>query len=135
MARYLTVVAAGWVLLGAGGVYYGRLKGVPEPFLWPLLAAFLVEFAFYILPGFEKLRDSLADRLPVLTFASLLTVSGLIPYLICSLGTGQFHGVMFARLAALIAVVCFWYVFRRPSVASDIAMLALLAVVLLTKFF
>ncbi|MBI1789735.1 MAG: CPBP family intramembrane metalloprotease [Acidobacteria bacterium] len=132
---YLLTLGIGWILLAAAGLYYARLKGVPAPFVAPLLAAFLVEYAFYLLPGFERLRRELRERLPILWFCGLLALSALAPYLIYSLGAGQFYIDRFGRLAILVGALSFWYVFRRPTKTADLAVLALVAAALLTRLF
>jgi len=77
----------------------------------------------------------LSDHVPPRTIASGLALSALAPYLIYSLGTGQFRAVAFARLGALVLVVSFWYLFRLPSRSSDLALLGLVAAALVIRFF
>jgi len=96
-----------------------------------VLAAFLIEYSFYLVPGFEPLRERLAGpRLPW-----LLTASALVPYLLYSLGTGQFSWLSLARLAALALAVSFWYVVLPASPVTDVGLVCLLAAVLLHKYF
>jgi len=135
LARYVLAVAAGWVLLGTAGVYYARSRSIALPVALPLIAAFLLEYAFYLVPGLERLRQWLVDRLPVVPYATLLMVSALAPYLVYSLPTGCFDRLAFARLFVLTGALCFWYVFRRPSLTADLAVLVLLAAVLVAKVF
>ncbi len=47
----LAVLLAGWVALAAAGVFYARTKGIAAFVAWPVIAAFLVEYAFYLIPG------------------------------------------------------------------------------------
>ncbi len=101
----------------------------------PIVAAFLVEYVFYLIPGFEKLREWLADRIPVRALAGSMALSALAPYLIYSLPTGQFHAAMFTRLAAWVLVVCFWYVWQRPSPVADCCVLAMFVAPLIGRFF
>ncbi|MGH9662343.1 MAG: lysostaphin resistance A-like protein [Bryobacteraceae bacterium] len=135
MRAYSLAVALGWIALAAAGVYYARLKNVPAAIAAPLVAAFLVEYALYLVPGFERVRRGLAEKLPVLALAAALVASGLAPYLIYSLATGQFHPVALLRLFVLLAAISFWYVFREPRLSSDLAIVALLAAILLLKLF
>ena len=117
--------------LTAAGLAYARAKDIPAWAALPVLAAFLIEYPFYLAAGFAAVRDRLAGpRLPW-----LLTGSALAPYLIYSIGTGQFRLEACAQLAVLAAIISFWYVVLPRGVLTDLAYLALLAVVLLRKFF
>ena len=89
--NFLAAVGAGWILLLAAGVYYARLKHIPFALAAPLLAAFLLEYVFYLAPGFEDLRHWLAGRFPPRMLALLFAVSALAPYLLYSLAAGQFR--------------------------------------------
>jgi hypothetical protein len=131
---FLTVLI-GWIALAAAGAYLARVKGIPPATAVPLIAAFLLEYAFYLVPGFAPLREWLSDRIPPRRLAVALTLSALAPYLVYSLSTGQFRPVAAARLAALTLVLSFWYILRRPAPASDLAILGLVAAALVTKFF
>jgi membrane protease YdiL (CAAX protease family) len=133
--KFLLTAAAGWALLGAAGVYYARLKNIPPSIAAPILAACLIEYVFYLIPGFEDLRYWLADRIPVRTLAFALALSALAPYLIYSLPTGQFSPEMLARLGAIVLAISFWYVWQRPSHVSDLSILAIAAAPIITRFF
>ena len=132
---FILAIVIGWTLLGAAGVYYARLKSIPAALAAPLVAAFLIEYVFYLVPGFPRIREWLADNVAKRKLALGLAVSAMAPYLLYSLATGEFRLVLAARLAALVLVISFWYVFRRPSPAGDLAVLALFAVAMATKFF
>ena len=133
--RFLLTVLAGWALLVPAGVCYARLKHVPPAIAAPILAACLLEYVLYLLPGFQDLRNWLADRIPVRTLAFSLALSALAPYLIYSLPTGQFNPQALARLAALVLAISLWYVWQRPSPVADLSILALAAAPLVTRFF
>src|SRR5438094_271973 len=133
--NFLAAVGAGWILLLAAGVYYARLKHIPFALAAPLLAAVLLEYVFYLAPGFEDLRHWLAGRFPPRMLALLFAVSALAPYLLYSLAAGQFRVVAASRLTALVLAISFWYILRRPTPTADLAMLALVAAVLVTRFF
>src|SRR5437667_3778226 len=132
---FLLTVLVGWILLIAAGCYYDRLKQIPLAIAAPLVAAFLIEYVFYLVPGFTRLRESLSAKAPLRPLALAFAISAMAPYLVYSLATGQFRTVAASRLAALVLVLSFWYVLRRPSPARDLALLALIAVVFVTKFF
>jgi uncharacterized protein len=132
---FILAVVIGWILLTAAGFYYARLKSIPASLAAPLIAAFLIEYVFYLVPGFPSLREWLADNVPSRRLALLLALSAMAPYLVYSVAIGQFRAVAVSRLAALVLVLSFFYVLRRPSPARDLALLALIAVVFVTKFF
>ena len=132
---YLLTLAAGWCVLGAAGWWYARAKSIPLGLAAPLLIAFLTEFPFYLVAGFRGLHDELKSRLPVTALAGLIAVSGLIPYLIYSLGTHTFQPLLFVRLAVLLLFLAYWFVFREPSAVTDFAFLAVVAATLVTRFF
>ncbi len=100
-----------------------------------MLPAFLVEFAFYLAPGFADVRLAFEQLGSKPVRAALLAASAVIPYLIESLGTGTF---LFSSLLALLAVVLvasFWYSWIRPSIPADLLFLAFMAAVYLSKLF
>jgi len=132
---FFLAILIGWILLVGAGIYYARLKGIAAGVAAPIVAAFLAEYVFYIVPGFERLRDWLSDQIPVRLLAVSIALSALAPYLIYSLPTGQFRLQTAARLAALVLVICFWYVWRRPAPSADLAVLALVAATLILRFF
>jgi hypothetical protein len=133
--KFLLVVGCGWILLTAAGIYYAGLKHIPFALAAPLIAAFLVEYAFYLVPGFPRLREWLADRIPPRRLALFLAISALAPYLIYSVPSGQFRVIAASRLAALVLALSFWYIVRGPSRTGDLALLGLVGVVLVSKFF
>src|SRR5678815_4936649 len=106
---YILTVVIGWILLGGAGVYMARTKAIPPAFAAPVVAAFLLEYAFYLVPGFEGLRHWLSDRIPPRPLAFGIALSGLAPYLLYSLATGQFRQIAVMRLAVLVFVLSFWY--------------------------
>src|SRR4051794_6099955 len=117
---FLVTVVAGWILLGAAGVYYAGLKHIPFGIAAPLVAAFLLEYAFYLVPGFPGLREWLSDRIPPRLLALGFAISALLPYLVYSLATGEFRTVPAARLSALVLTISFWYIIRKPAPTADL---------------
>lgn len=133
--RFLLTVGVGWVVLAAAGIIYARLKSVPPAMAAPILAAFLVEYVFYLVPGFAGVRDWLAERVPARALAFGLALSALVPYLIYSLPTGQFRLDTLERLAGLVFAISLWYLWQRPSPVADLCLLALVAAPLIARFF
>ena len=135
MAKSLNAFRAtlliGWMALCVAGVLYARLRGVPAWIAAPALAAFLVEYAFYLVPAFPTVRERVAGwRLP-----AFLVASAVLPYLACCCGAVPFHWIALTRLIALALVLGLWYFVLPPSAPSDIGFGALIAWVLLGKYF
>jgi len=99
-----------------------------------VVPAFLVELAFYLVPGFEEARKRFERLGSKTTLAALLALSGLLPYCIASVGLGTFQWISLAELAALVFAASFWYAFARGKVA-DVLFLAYLAGVWLSTIF
>src|SRR5215470_11979823 len=87
--RFRAALLIGWILLGAAGFGYARVKDIPTWAALPVLAAFLVEYPFYLLLGFPELRQRLNGKMLPL----FLIVSVLLPYLVCYGITGQWHWI------------------------------------------
>ncbi|MDP9171144.1 MAG: CPBP family intramembrane metalloprotease [Acidobacteriota bacterium] len=102
------------------------MKSIPAWAARPVAAAFLIEFPFYLLPAFDAGR---------LRNPWLLALSGLIPWLVFSIPTGQFSPGRLAALALVLVVVCFWYAVLPKSGLTDLLFLVLLAAIELTKIF
>jgi len=129
--RFRAALLIGWLLLSAAGIGYARLKDIPVWAALPVLAAFLVEYPFYLLAGFPELRARLSGaRLPF-----FLVVSAALPYLTCYLAIGHFQWSSVLRLAALALVLGLWYVILPQSTLTDVAFLILIAAVLIGKYF
>lgn len=107
---------------------YARLKGIPTLAALPVLAAFLVEYLFYLVPTSAILRKRLSGKILPL----YLMASALLPYLICY--APAIHWDALARLAALALVLGLWYLVLPAKPFTDVAFLVLLAAVLLGKF-
>jgi CAAX protease family protein len=135
MRQFLAALAVLWTAACIAAYFYSQEQNIPRAVAVAVVPAFLLELGFYLVPGFAAVRkafEKLGSKPPRALF---LTASGVIPYLIGSLLTGTFH---FSSLATLLAAVCvasFWYVWIRPSTASDLLFLALMAVVYISKLF
>lgn len=135
LGAFRAALLTGWIGLGAAGILYARQKNIP---LWaavPIIAAFLLEYSFYLVPGFEPVRNWLCNALSRPRLAAAIALSAVFPYLVYSIPTGEFHWTACAMLCALIAAVSFWYVALRPSIVADALFLTLLAAIILTRSF
>jgi len=128
-AALVVVTVAGWVVLGAAGLVYARLKGIPAWAAGPLLAAFLVEFPFYLVPAFPRWRERAGRNLPLYLF-----VSAVLPYLVACCGASAFEWSGLARVAALALALALWFVVLPRSWIVDLAFLGLFPVVLLGHY-
>jgi len=129
LGGFRAALLAGWVALSAAGLLYARMKGIPAWAAVPILAAFLVEYPFYLLPAFAAAARRFERRLPL-----FLIVSFVAPYLVYASNTGQFRWWALAQLAALATALSLWYVVLPPSPPADGVFLALVAAVVLRKY-
>ena len=100
-----------------------------------MLPAFLVELAFYLAPGFPKVRAAFDGLGSKALRAALLAASAVIPYLMVSALTGSFRVASFLALAGVVLLASFWYARLRRGLAADLLFLAFMAAVYLTKLF
>lgn len=135
LGAFRAALLTGWIGLSTAGWLYARAKDIPLSTALPLIAAFLLEYPFYLVPGIEAAREQLRQRLSRGTLALAMALSALAPYLVYSLCTGQFNWVACAWLVAIVAVVSFWYVVLRPSRVTDVLFLVLLAAIVFSRVF
>jgi membrane protease YdiL (CAAX protease family) len=139
MRQFLTTLSLVWIAACIGAYVYSHQQHISSTLVFAVLPAFLVELAFYLVPGFGSVRkrfDAFASR-P--RRAPLLAASGVIPYLIESLGTRTFHLVAFLELLALVLLAAFWYVSARQmsgrNTLADLLFLTFMAAVYLSRPF
>ncbi len=133
LGAFRAALLTGWIALSTAGWLYARAKNIPLSTALPLIAAFLLEYSFYLVPGFEAVRESLRRHLSRGALALAMAVTALAPYLAYSFFTGKFNVTSFALLVAIAAAVSFWYVTLRPSPPADILFLALLACIVFSR--
>jgi len=121
-------------MIGAGMVY-SRERSTPEAVAIAVIAAFLIEFVFYLVPGFLAVRRAVERRFGPAQLAFALTASALIPYVVYSVPTGQFRLPEFFTLLVIASAASFWFRVFPASVAADLGFIALLAAVILSKVF
>jgi len=129
LGAFRAALLTGWIALSTAGWLYARAKDIPLSTALPLIAAFLLEYSFYLVPGFEVAREQLRQRLSRGALALAMAISALAPYLAYSILTAQFHWMSCALLIAIVAAVSFWYVVLRPSPAADVLFLMVLAAI------
>ncbi len=96
----------------------------------PVLAAFLAEYLFYLVPAFAEVRRRWERTLP-----SFLVLSFVAPYLIYALNTGQFRWWGLVQLAALATALGLWYRILPAAPLTDGTFLVLVAAVVLRGYF
>ncbi|HWE50872.1 MAG TPA: type II CAAX endopeptidase family protein [Bryobacteraceae bacterium] len=100
----------------------------------PVAAAFLIEFPFYLLAGFDGPRTWL-DKFGNIKLAGVLTVTGILPWLIYSIPTGEFRPEALAVLLIITTAVSFWYIALPPGAVTDAVFLVIPAAVFVAKIF
>jgi membrane protease YdiL (CAAX protease family) len=103
--------------------------------MWAALPAFLLEAVFYLGSIFTETRAWLAQFRPARLQALFLWLSALAPYLVFSLSSGTFERNSFYLLAALTAVLAFWYALFPRRVAYDFGFLVVAAAPLVSHVF
>lgn len=133
-ASYRATVLIGWVLLLAAAVIYSQNARVPIPaaIAIPVAIAFLVEYPFYLLPGFPAARERLI-ALGRPQAAAILAASAILPWLIYALGTGHFNLPALVLLTCTALLMSFWYVAFPAHPAADLLYLCLFAAIILFK--
>ena len=135
MRQFLTTLVVLWTAASIAAYIYSKQQGIPFGIVLAATPAFLAEFAFYLVPGFPDVRARF-DRLGAKPLrATLLTISGVIPYLIEAPRTGAFQAQFFLALLSVVAVASFWYVWLRGGFLADLAFLGFMAAVYLSKSF
>jgi hypothetical protein len=126
---YSAALVIGWPLLAAAGVGYARIRGVPASIAFPALAAFLLEYCFYLLPAFPDVREQLTDwRLPC-----VLAASAVAPYL-AACAVGAFSWIALAKLLAVALVLGLWFYALPGNVSTDIGFLGVVAFLILSRY-
>ncbi len=135
MRQFLTTLVVLWTAALLAAYIYSQQQGIPAAIALAVTPAFLVEFAFYLAPGFAEARAAFG-RLPSRSLrAALLAISAVIPYAIEAPFTGTFTWEFFSALLAVALVASFWYVGMSPSFWYDLAFLVFMGAVYLSKSF
>jgi uncharacterized protein len=128
---FQATLAIGWLVLCAAGFAYARFRNFPAWAAAPALAAFLIEYSFYLVPAFPAVRDRFTGwRLP-----ALLVAGAVLPYLACCCGAVPFRWISLAELAGAALVLGLWYYVLPAKPLADLGFLAVVAALVLSKFF
>ena len=128
------VVGFGWLLLAIAAFVYARQLKLPAQIALPLALAFLLEYPFFLLPGFPAARDLfLAKGKP--RAAALLAFSAVVPWLVYAVPTGHFNLPALVVVCSIAVLMCFWYVAFPAHPVTDLLYLSLFAALILLKVF
>lgn len=130
LGGFRAALLAGWVALSVAGILFARAKGIPGWAAFSVVAAFLIEYPFYLVAGFPAVRERLASGLPVFLMAATV-----LPYLFCCASAFPFQWDAVLRLAALALALGLWYRVLHVSVWTDVGFLMLVAWVMLGGYF
>ena len=133
--KFVLTLVAVWLVLGACGVVYARILGLPARLASPVIAAFLWEASFYLVPGFSSIREAIERRWRPSVVAAGLVASAVAPYLAYALPTGLFHWNALILLASVAAAACLWFLLLPKSAFSDVGFILLMAAVKLSGIF
>jgi hypothetical protein len=123
------------LLIFMSGLVYAYFLSIPAGLAAPLAVAFAVEAVFYVATVWETPRRLIERRFGTPALAALMTASGVLPYTICAAPAGVFRWSGLAEVAALAAVVSFWFVVFPKRPAAGVVFVALVTAGLLTGIF
>src|SRR5581483_3801902 len=87
LGSFRAALLIGWVVLGIAGISYARSRGVPSWAALPVVAAFLIEYPFYLVPAFPSVRERIGSAgVSVFALGAML-----LPYVACCFGAVQFE--------------------------------------------
>src|SRR5580698_9509270 len=111
------------------------ILGESYSLIWLLaLPAFALEVTFYASLASDRIRARF-ERLPPLLFATLLTVSAILPYCLATLAFGTFRWPALGWISMLAGAVSFWYILLPKKPAADILLLVFMATVWIAGLF
>ena len=96
-----------------------------------MLAAFLIEYPFYLAVGFAATRERIAG--PNLPW--FLLGAAALPYLACCCGAIPFEWSGLLKICAMALLVALWYRVLPGSAVFDVAFLGMILVLTIGKFF
>lgn len=121
-----------WLACGVAGYIYTQQKGIPWSAAQVVAPAFILEATFYLILGLENWRTKL-ERWPRERIAILLVLAAVAPYALATIAMSVFSWTHLGAIAALAAVLAFWYVVLPHNPLTDIALLAFAATIALLK--
>jgi uncharacterized protein len=135
MRQFLTTLSLVWIAACIAAYFFSHQQHISSSIALAVVPAFLVELAFYLVPGFPAVRKKFDALGPASLRAALLSVSAVLPYLMETFRTGSFSAIRFLELLAAILIAAFWYTWIPRGLPSDLLFLAFMAAVYLNKPF
>jgi membrane protease YdiL (CAAX protease family) len=128
-------LAVVWAVLILGGFVYARFLELPGRIAAPVVAAFLWEISFYLVPGFPGIRDAIGQhwRPPVLALGMIGSV--LAPYCAYTVPLGLFQWSALGLLLSLAAAASFCYLCLPRNGGTDSIFLVFMGAVVLSGCF
>ena len=112
-------------------------ENIPPHIAIPIVAAFLLQISFYLLPALASVRRRLENRLSPPRLATFAVVASVAPYLVYSLPTGVFQVAALLNLLTLCLLLGFLFVLcptrSRSLTWQDLLALSAVAVVMLGR--
>jgi hypothetical protein len=132
LRAYIVTAVVLDALLAAAGFMYGGQRGISPAVSTPIIIAFLVQAALFLLPGFPGARKRVEHAFAPKALAGLLAAWGIAPYLIFSIPLGLFAAKNFVGLMTLAAVAPALFVLAPPKKRGlnwqDVVVIVLLVV-------
>ena len=107
-----------------------------------MVAAFLIAYPFYLVPGFPSVRERVngvllgfRQRAVAIGVPVFAVAAAVLPYLACCAGAVEFSWSGLARVIGAALALSLWYVLLPASPVTDVAYLGLWAAVLLGRYF
>jgi membrane protease YdiL (CAAX protease family) len=131
LGSFRAALLIGWGVLGLAGILYAQSRGVPAWAALPVVAAILIEYPFYLVPGFPSVRERVSGwGVPAFAVATAV-----LPYLACCCGAIGFTWSGLARVLAAALVLGLWFQLLPGSRITDVAFLGLVAAVIVGRYF
>jgi CAAX protease family protein len=127
---FRAALVVGWTALCVVGIVYARSKDIPSWAAAPALAAFLVEYPFYLVPAFPGVREKFAGApLPF-----WLVASAVLPYFACCTGAVPFQFLSLVKLAAMALLLGLWYRVLPTCAPVDVVFLAMVVAIKVGRY-
>ncbi|MGE5570109.1 MAG: CPBP family intramembrane glutamic endopeptidase [Rhodospirillales bacterium] len=123
------------LMIFVAGLIYAYFLSIPAALAVPLAFAFALEALFFVAVVWEPPRRLCERRFNRPALAALAAASGILPYLISAVPAGVFRWDGFASVAALAALVSFWFVLFPKKPALNLMFTAVVAAGLLADIF
>ncbi len=122
-----------WIAACIGGLIYAQQQSIPTGIAIVVMPAILIELLFYVATGVEGIRRRFERGVSPTAQAAILTASAITPYILYTAPLGLLHTKPLGGVAALAALVSFWFVLLPRRRIVDVLLLVVMATVLVGK--